>query len=66
MFKGIWQGTLVALKTIKLENQGEDFEKEAEILAQLSHPNIIQVRVMVALIISSLEFMKISKDQNTW
>ncbi len=44
VYKGLWQGTPVALKTIKLEDQGEDFQREAELLSQLSHPNIVQVK----------------------
>ncbi len=43
VFRGIWQGSPVALKRIKVETQSEELQREAELLSHLSHPNIVQV-----------------------
>jgi len=51
VFKGNWRGTTVAIKKMKLpyaatgQEEGEiltDFEREAEIMRSLRHPNVVQ------------------------
>ena len=50
VFRGLWRGTPVAIKTMELPNNSSGLEKrermaimEAAISSALSHPNIVQV-----------------------
>lgn len=44
VFKGTWRGHVeVAVKTLKDVQGGEEFNKEAEVLKTLHHPNLVQV-----------------------
>jgi len=47
VFQGKWQGAPVAIKTLKLtamsQEAKEDFIKEAQIMANLRHPNIVSM-----------------------
>jgi hypothetical protein len=47
VFKGVWRGTEVAIKRIPAncirESETRDFMKEAFIMRQLRHPNVLQV-----------------------
>lgn len=42
MHRGTWHGTEVALKVIKPMSSEQVFVKEAKIMRQLRHPNIVQ------------------------
>jgi serine/threonine protein kinase len=42
VFLGEWNGTLVAVKRLNNEDAFRKFEREASILAKLSHPNVVQ------------------------
>ena len=45
VFKGKWRGQVeVAVKTLKDEQGGDEFNKEAEVLKTLHHPNLVQVQ----------------------
>ena len=41
LFKGEWRGVDVAIKKVKVNSDETSFEKEANILSQLRHPNIV-------------------------
>ena len=44
VFKGTWRGLVdVAVKVLKDEQGEEEFNKEAEMLKTLHHPNLVQV-----------------------
>jgi receptor tyrosine kinase-like orphan receptor 1 len=42
VFVGEWNHTQVALKSLMKASSTQDFEKELELLSDLSHPNIVQ------------------------
>ncbi|XP_076877043.1 tyrosine-protein kinase ITK/TSK [Brachyhypopomus gauderio] len=44
VFKGLWQGQAVAIKTIREDAMSEEeFKEEAEIMTKLSHPKLVQL-----------------------
>jgi serine/threonine protein kinase len=45
VYYGEWDGTPVALKQLKNDEDYDNFVSEAATLSHLVHPNIVQVRI---------------------